>query len=160
MNFFFFFWFFSPIFSSDKSPASGKENVRFLVSPDFENLPDFRTGQWCPVEPYSEGSFPLWTSIVRGEDYITWYQFIESLFFQEYIWNSTTWHCDPEPSWLSRNEEMGLIFSKAKQNGDALIWYTLYLWIIDGDWRVGYKTHAITNVCILYTRCAVRREDS
>ena len=36
-------------------------------------------------------------------------------------WNSTTWHCDPEPSWLSRNEEMGLIFSKAKQNGDALI---------------------------------------
>ena len=75
-------------------------------------------------------------------------------------WNSTTWHCDPEPSWLSRNEEMGLIFSKAKQNGDALIWYTLYLWIIDGDWRVGYKTHAITNVCILYTRCAVRREDS
>ena len=43
---------FFPIFSSDKSPASGKENVRFLVSPDFENLPDFRTGQWCPVEPY------------------------------------------------------------------------------------------------------------
>ena len=79
---------------------------------------------------------------------------------QNYIRNSTTWHCDPEPSWLSRNEEMGLIFSKAKQNGDALIWYTLYLWIIDGDWRVGYKTHAITNVCILYTRCAVRRKDS
>ena len=43
---------FFPIFSSDKSPVSGKENVRFLVSPDFENLPDFRTGQWCPVEPY------------------------------------------------------------------------------------------------------------
>ena len=36
---------FFPIFSSDKSPASGKENVRFLVSPDFENLPDFWTGQ-------------------------------------------------------------------------------------------------------------------
>ena len=49
---FFFFLIFSPIFSSDKSPASGKENVRFLVSPDFEGLPDFRTGQWCPVEPY------------------------------------------------------------------------------------------------------------
>ena len=45
-NFFLdFFLIFFPIFSSDKSPASGKENVRFLVSPDFENLPDFRTGQ-------------------------------------------------------------------------------------------------------------------
>ena len=28
-----------------KSPASGKENVRFPDSPDFENLPDFRTGR-------------------------------------------------------------------------------------------------------------------
>jgi hypothetical protein len=27
-----------------KSPASGKENVRFPNSPDFENLPDFQTG--------------------------------------------------------------------------------------------------------------------
>ena len=34
------------IFSSSfKSPASGKENVRFPDSPDFENLPDFRTGR-------------------------------------------------------------------------------------------------------------------
>ena len=32
-------------FSSVKSPASGKENVRFPDSPDFENLPDFRTGR-------------------------------------------------------------------------------------------------------------------
>ena len=28
-----------------KSPASEKENVRFLDSPDFENLPDFQTGR-------------------------------------------------------------------------------------------------------------------
>ena len=28
-----------------KSPASGKENVRFPDSPDFENSPDFRTGR-------------------------------------------------------------------------------------------------------------------
>ena len=27
------------------SPASGKENVRFLDSPDFESLPDFPTGR-------------------------------------------------------------------------------------------------------------------
>ena len=33
------------IFSSDKSTASGKVNVRFLVSPDFEHLLDFRTGR-------------------------------------------------------------------------------------------------------------------
>ena len=46
-----FFLDFFPIFSNDKSPVSRKENVRFLVSPDFENLPDFRTRQWCPVEP-------------------------------------------------------------------------------------------------------------
>ena len=32
-------------FSSVKSPASGKENVRFPDSLDFENLPDFRTGR-------------------------------------------------------------------------------------------------------------------
>ena len=36
-----FFDFFFPIF---KSPASGKENVRFPDSPDFDNLPDIRTG--------------------------------------------------------------------------------------------------------------------
>ena len=62
----FFFWiffgFFSPIFSSDKSPASGKENVRFLVSPDFENLPDFRTEQWCPVEPYCKQKIKVFAS--------------------------------------------------------------------------------------------------
>ena len=46
-----FFLDFFPIISSDKSLGSRKENVRFLVSPDFKNLPDFRTGQWCPVEP-------------------------------------------------------------------------------------------------------------
>ena len=28
-----------------KSPASEKENVRFPDSPDFEKLPDFRTGR-------------------------------------------------------------------------------------------------------------------
>ena len=32
-------------FSIFKSPASRKENVRFPASPDFENLPDFRTGR-------------------------------------------------------------------------------------------------------------------
>ena len=37
--------FFLAIFKSVKSPASGKENVRFPDSPDFENLPDFRTGR-------------------------------------------------------------------------------------------------------------------
>ena len=31
------------IFKSFKSPASGKENVRFPDSPDFEKLPDFQT---------------------------------------------------------------------------------------------------------------------
>ena len=33
------------IFKSVKSPAFGKENVRFPDSPEFENLPDFRTGR-------------------------------------------------------------------------------------------------------------------
>ena len=28
-----------------ESPASGKENVQFPDSPDFENLPDLRTGR-------------------------------------------------------------------------------------------------------------------
>ena len=41
---FFFFDFFS-IFNSVKSPASGKENVRFPDSPNFEISPDFRTGR-------------------------------------------------------------------------------------------------------------------
>jgi hypothetical protein len=39
------FFFLSSTFKSGKSPASGKENVRFPDSPDFENLPDFRTGR-------------------------------------------------------------------------------------------------------------------
>ena len=42
---FFKFWIFKNIFKSVKSPASEKENVRFPDSPDFENLPDFRTGR-------------------------------------------------------------------------------------------------------------------
>ena len=33
------------IFKSVKSLASGKEDVQFPDSPDFENLPDFRTGR-------------------------------------------------------------------------------------------------------------------
>ena len=33
------------IFKSFKSPASGKENVRFPDSPDFETFPDFQTGR-------------------------------------------------------------------------------------------------------------------
>ena len=36
---------FFSIFNSSKSPATGKENVRFPDSPDFENFPDFRTGR-------------------------------------------------------------------------------------------------------------------
>ena len=44
---FVFLDFFFLIFRSFKSPASGKENVRFLDSPDFENSPDFRT--WCTI---------------------------------------------------------------------------------------------------------------
>jgi hypothetical protein len=36
---------FFSIFHSVKSPVSGKENVRFPDSPDFENSPDFRTGR-------------------------------------------------------------------------------------------------------------------
>ena len=39
------FFFLSSTFKSVKSPASGKENVRFPDSPDFENLPDIRTGR-------------------------------------------------------------------------------------------------------------------
>ena len=38
----FFYFYFFPIFTS---PASGKENVRFLKGPDFDNLPDFSTGR-------------------------------------------------------------------------------------------------------------------
>jgi hypothetical protein len=40
-----FFFFSLNIFHSVKSPASGKENVRFPDSPDFENSPDIRTGR-------------------------------------------------------------------------------------------------------------------
>ena len=40
LKFYFFYFIFFPIFNS---PASGKENVRFPDSPDFDNL---------PVEPY------------------------------------------------------------------------------------------------------------
>ena len=43
--FFQFFGFFFSNFKSVQSPASGKENVRFPNSLDFENLPDFRTGR-------------------------------------------------------------------------------------------------------------------
>ena len=39
-----FFWIFST-FTSVKSPASRKENVRFPDSPDFVNFPVFRTGR-------------------------------------------------------------------------------------------------------------------
>ena len=39
------------IFKSVKSPASVMENVRFLDSPDFENLPDFRTGRDVRLSP-------------------------------------------------------------------------------------------------------------
>ena len=46
-NYFLFFYFF-PIF---KSPASGKENVRFPDSPDFDNLPDFQTGRDVRLSP-------------------------------------------------------------------------------------------------------------
>ena len=42
----FWFWFFS-IFKGVKNQASTKDNIWFLDSPDFENLPDFRTG--CDV---------------------------------------------------------------------------------------------------------------
>ena len=38
-------------FRSVKSPASGKENVRFPDSPDFDNLPDFRTGYDVRLSP-------------------------------------------------------------------------------------------------------------
>ena len=31
------------IYKSFKSPLSGKENIQFLDSPYFENVPDFRT---------------------------------------------------------------------------------------------------------------------
>ena len=36
---------FISIFESVKSPACGKENVQFLDSQDFENLPNFWTGR-------------------------------------------------------------------------------------------------------------------
>ena len=36
---------FFSIFKTVKSPASGKENVRFPDSPDFEIFPDFQTGR-------------------------------------------------------------------------------------------------------------------
>ena len=39
------------IFRSFKSPASGKENVRFPDCPDFENLQDFRTGRDVRLSP-------------------------------------------------------------------------------------------------------------
>ena len=39
-----FFGIFKNIFKSVKSPASWKENVRFLDSPDFEKLSVFQTG--------------------------------------------------------------------------------------------------------------------
>ena len=39
------------IFFISKSPASGKENVRFPDSPDFENLPDFWTGRDVRLSP-------------------------------------------------------------------------------------------------------------
>ena len=42
------FFIFFPIL---KSPASGKENVRFPDSPDFDNLPDFRTGRDVRLSP-------------------------------------------------------------------------------------------------------------
>ena len=38
-----FFGIFFSISKSVKSPMSGKENVQFQDSPNFENLPDFRT---------------------------------------------------------------------------------------------------------------------
>ena len=44
-------WIFFSIFKNGRSPASGKENVRFLDSPDFENLPDFRTGRDVRLSP-------------------------------------------------------------------------------------------------------------
>ena len=49
--------FFFLIFRSFKSPASGKENVRFPDSPDFENSPDFRTGRDVWLSPTSVVEF-------------------------------------------------------------------------------------------------------
>jgi hypothetical protein len=43
------------IFKSVKSPASGRENVRFPDSPDFENLPDFRTGRRALLRSLKDG---------------------------------------------------------------------------------------------------------
>ena len=40
-----FFKIYFLFFKCVNSPASGKENVRFLDNPDFEKLPDFRTGR-------------------------------------------------------------------------------------------------------------------
>ena len=48
----FYFLYFFPIF---KSPVSGKENVWFPVSPDFDNLPDFRTGRDIWLSPTAFG---------------------------------------------------------------------------------------------------------
>ena len=45
------FFGFSSIFNNAKSPASGKDNVRFPDSPDFENSPDFRTGRDVRLSP-------------------------------------------------------------------------------------------------------------
>ena len=42
---------FLKFFSIFKSPASRKENVRFPDSPDFDNLPDFRTGLDVRLSP-------------------------------------------------------------------------------------------------------------
>ena len=44
-KFFLDFLDFFSIFKSVKSLVSGKESFRFLDSPDFENLKDFRTGR-------------------------------------------------------------------------------------------------------------------
>ena len=58
LNFFFLDFFFL-IFRSFKSPASGKENVRFPDSPDFENLPDFRTGLDVRLSPTTPTPYNL-----------------------------------------------------------------------------------------------------
>ena len=42
---------FLDFFSIFKSPASGKENDRFLNNPDFDNLPDFRTERNVRLSP-------------------------------------------------------------------------------------------------------------
>jgi hypothetical protein len=50
-----FFLIFSSIFKRANSPASGKENVRFPDSPDFENLPDFPTGRRALLRSLKDG---------------------------------------------------------------------------------------------------------